>query len=502
MGVLSGKSISNGVGIGRIVKVESIKEPSKGMVLNPSKEIENFDDCLKDLRNELLDLTKEYEGSEYFIRLSDAANNEIWIADIKKYVAQMSMNLLYSIKTVSEKMGGYYLDNGYRLIRIISKLEPLKIDYDEEVVIVSRRLNMSDVMRFNEEFIKGIITEESLPKEESISIAHVYDIDTKKLEGEIAIVDSDKSLVLIDQSDEIIEKYRQQIQINEIQTGGLTKYIGLETKTKDLKSIELSGILSKISDYDIIKSNDSDSITILNENMFMQGDATISLDAQISIFDKAFDRFKNKYLNVVLSYSNNSVFRDRLKALIMSSKDGNIRIILDNIHSINMLRTVKTEINHVEKKLVEEKIEFGNYEMGVVIDTPEGALMIGHYLELVDFIVVHSDELIKNIVGRKEDSDYSVYNIAFLKLLRRIAVNTQKTDKWFSLYGKDIDDENMILLLIGIGVSSFIIKSNNNLALRKHIIKHEVGELTEIAKRAVQFESEQDLKEYLDRHNF
>ncbi len=501
MGVLSGKSISNGVGIGKIVKLESIKEPSKGMVLNPSKEIENFDDYLKDLRNELLDLTNEYAESEYYIRLSEAASNEIWIADIKKYVAQRSMNLLYSIKKVSEKMGGYYLDNAYRLIRIINKVEPLTIDYDQEVVIVSRRLNMSDVMRFNEEFVKGIITEESLSKEESISIAHVYGIDIKQLDGDIAIVDSDKSLVLIDQSDDIIEKYRQQIQINEIQTGGLTKYIGLETKTKDLKSIELSGILSKISDYDIIKSNDSDSITVLNEDLFIEGETSIPIETQLSIFNKAFDKFNNKSLTVKLSYTDNSVFRNRLKALIMASKYGNIRVMLDNINSLSMLKKIKGEFDRMEKKLVEETVEFGNYEIGLIIETPEVAFMINHYLELVDFFVINASELIKNIVGRKEGSDLSVYNIAFLKLLRRISVNTQKDGKWVSLYGKDVDDEKMVLVLIGIGVDSLIIKSNNTLTLRKYIIKHEMKEITELAKRAIQFESGEELREYLSKRN-
>ncbi len=499
MEVLSGKSVSNGIGIGNIIRVESIKEPSKGMVLNPSKEMANFDEYLKELRNELLDLQSEYSDSELFVKLNEAANDKIWINEIKKYVGQMSMNLSYSIKSVSEKKGPYHLDNGYRLLRIINNIEPISIEDGEDVVVVARRLNMSDVVLFNEEFVKGIITQEGFSKEDAISMPHVYDIDTSKLKGSVAIVDSDKSLVLIDQSEDIVEKYRQQIQINQIQTGGLTRYIGTETKTKDLKVIELSGILDKISDYDIIKSNDSDSVTILNENLFADGKSNLSVEGQISICQKAFERFDGKYLNVRLTYSNDIACSNRLKALIMATKYGKIRIMLAGVYSIETLRAVREELEYIEKKLVEEKIDFGTYEVGLIVETPEVVLMNNHMLELIDFFVVNSDKLLKNVIGDNEYKNPSIYNIAFLKLLKLIAINTERVDKWVGLFGKGIEDENIVPVFIGLGIDKFFIKSNQTLNLRKHIIRCEKKRLMESAQKALHFASENELIDYLGR---
>ncbi len=500
MEVLSGKSFSNGVGIGKIVRIESINEPSKGMVLNPYKEIEKFDDYLKELRNELLDLQDAYKDSEIYSRLYNAACDEVWIKDIKKYVGQMSMNLLYSIKIVSEKMGSDYIDNGYRLMRIINDIKPLSIESDEDIVVVSRRLNMSDVVRFNDEFVKGIITEDELSKEDSISIPHIYGIDIKKIDGSVVIVDSDKSLVLIDQNESITEKYRQQIQINEIQTGGLTRFIGIETKTKDLKRIELSGLLDKLSDYDLIKSNDSDSVTILNESLFLDGNSNISIEAQVNICRKSFDRLNDKYLNVKLTYSDDIRFTNRLKALIMASKFGKVRIMVAGVYSISTLKSIKSKLSEAEKELLKENIEFSKYELGIIIDTPELAIMNSDYFSLVDFYVVDADRLIKYIVGTREDANYSIYNIAFLKVLRGIAKNTDHTNKWVGIYGSEIEDESIMFVLIGIGVYKFFIKSNNNLSLRKHILKYEKRQLIDLAKKAIQFNNERDLKQYLADH--
>ncbi len=499
MEVLSGKSVSNGIGIGNIIRVESIKEPSKGMVLNPSKEMANFDEYLKDLRNELLDLQSEYSDSELFVKLNEAANDKIWINEIKQYVGKMSMNLSYSIKSVSEKRGPYHLDNGYRLLRIINKIKPISIEGDEDVVVVARRLNMSDIMLFNEEIVKGIITEEGFSKENAISMPHVYDIDTSKLKGNVAIVDSDKSLVLIDQSEEIVEKYRQQIQINQIQTGGLTRYIGTETKTKDLKVIELSGILEKISDYDIIKSNDSDSVTILNENLFSDGKSNLSVEGQINICQKAFERFEGKYLNIRLTYSNDIACSNRLKALIMASKYGKVRIMLAGVYSIETLKAVRNELEFIEKKLVEEAIDFGTYQVGLIIETPEVVLMNNHMLELVDFFVVNSDRLLKHVIGDNENKAPSVYNIALLKLLKLIAINTKRVDKWVGIFGKGIEDKNIMQVLIGLDIDKFFIKSSQTLHLRKHIVKCEKKRLVENAHKALYFVNENELMDYLGR---
>ncbi len=497
MEVLSGKIASNGIGIGKICKLNAIKEPTRGMVLNVDEEILKLDDNLKDLRNELKSFMSKYSHSELFKKLYDAASDEEWIKQIKLYIKQMSMNVEYSIKKVSEKMGDYYLDNAYRFIRIINEFDTLEFDFEEDTVIFIEKITMSDALRINDKYVKAIVTSDNIIGNNKLTIPYIYGIDIKKIDGTNAIVDADKGIVLLDQTKDIITKYKQQIQINNIRQGGLTKYIGVETKTKDLRKVELSGILDKVSDIELIKSNDCDSSVILDDTIFYNEENLIGESLQLDIYKKIFDVTQSRILNLNLKFYKNNNFYKRLKPVILATNYGKINITLSNITNINDIDDINKAINSVEQELIKQNIQFKKYNIGLNIENIEQALNSKNYIDKVDYFVIDAKKILKCIYGSNVSDDLMYYNNIFFSIVRKVSKNVYASNKYLGIYLDENQKIEYILNLIGLGVDKFFIKPEKTLIFRKNIVNYEKKHLIEYARRLMSIVDKNEIEKYL-----
>lgn len=81
------------------------------------------------------------------------------------------------------------------------------------------------------------------------------------------------------------------------------------------------------------------------------------------------------------------IFRTQLRALIRASAYGEIAIMYPMIISVEEVCRIREIVDSVKSELDEQGISYGNFEQGIMIETPAAVMMSEELAQHVDFSV-------------------------------------------------------------------------------------------------------------------
>ena len=560
--MLAGKSISEGIGLGKaVILKENELKIEKQKIKDISAEKQQIYDAVKEVESEIEKVIQNIDGTEkeimqaYLMILQDPSliQETINIIDEEKcnsaYAVENGLNQI--IKTFEEMDDPYMAarsrdieDMKKRILAKLLKIEEIDLSkLPENTILIAKELSTSDTAKINLKNISGIITEiggvnshmaiiartNEIPA--IVGIKHIFEnikendfIALNGATGEIFLNPTQEKIEELTKNQENIKQEKQELE----------KYKNKKAITKDGHQVELLANIGGPQDIQIVIDNTAEGVGLLrSEFLYMDAKDFPSEEEQFEAYKKIAESLENKRLvirtldiggdkdlkymklpkeeNPFLGYrairiylDNVDLFKVQLRAILRASSYGNVAIMLPMISSIEELQKSKEIIEEVKQELKSKNISFNeNIEVGIMVEIPSSAIMADEFAKECDFFSIGTNDLIQYTIaverGNEKVADlYSHYNPAVIRLIKSAIDGAHKNGILCGMCGEAAGDAKYIPLLVGLGLDEFSMNANKILKARKLIIDLNFEECKELANKVLKLESTEEVKRILD----
>lgn len=524
-----------------------------------SKVKKAIDSYIKDLDNKensseeekkIADAHKELLSDPYFIdtissKISDDLKNSELALDetVDEMVSVMSALDDEYLKERADD----YKDIGRQVMYKLKGIVPKDLSkLNGKSIIVSKELTPSDTSTMDKKNVLGFATDLGGKTSHTSIIAQTLDIPalggmrdlSEKIEGgEFAIIDGTSGLLIIDPSEETIEKYRKKIEEIEEKKKILQEVKDKKAITIDGKSIEVSANIGNLEDLKIAIERGCDGVGLFRtEFIYMESDKFPSEEEQYEIYKKAGEMLEGKpiiirtldiggdkglnyfefpkeenpflgYRAIRLCLDKEDIFRTQLRALLRASAFGNIKIMLPYIISVEELLKTREILEELKDELREENIDFNeDIDLGIMVETPASVFMADKLIKYSDFFSIGTNDLTQYVLAVDRGNDmisdlYNPYNPAVLRAIKHIIDESHKAGKWTGMCGQFAGETQATKLLLGLGLDEYSASSNNIAEIKDTIIKSSQKEEEKFANKVLDMESANEVEEFVKEYN-
>jgi len=455
--------------------------------------------------------------------------------------------------TIFESMDNEYMKERAADIRDVSKrllahilgVElPNPSIIDESVVIVGNDLTPSDTAQLNKDFVQGFVTNiggrtsHSAIMSRSLEIPAV--VGTKSIthqvkQGDMIIVDGITGDVIIDPTEDELIAYQHKRERFFEDKKELQKLRDAETVSLDGIHAELAANIGTPDDLYGVIENGAEGIGLYRtEFLYMGRDQMPTEDEQFEAYKKVLETMKDKrvvvrtldiggdkelpYLNlpkemnpflgyraIRLCLDQPDIFRPQLRALLRASAYGKLNIMFPMVATINEFRDAKALLLEEKENLKNEGHDVSDdIELGIMVEIPSTAALADIFAKEVDFFSIGTNDLIQYTMAADRMSErvsylYQPYNPAILRLVKQVIEASHKEGKWTGMCGEMAGDETAIPLLLGLGLDEFSMSATSILKARRQINGLSKNEMTELANRAINCSTQEQVEELV--HN-
>ena len=454
--------------------------------------------------------------------------------------------------TIFESMDNEYMRERAADIRDVSKRVlahllgvelPNPSMIDESVVIIGNDLTPSDTAQLNKEFVQGFVTNiggrtsHSAIMSRSLEIAAV--VGTKSIthevkQGDMVIVDGITGDVIIDPTEDELIAYQNKRERFFEDKKELQKLRDAETVTVDGEHAELAANIGTPDDLYGVMENGAEGIGLYRtEFLYMGRDQMPTEDEQFEAYKKVLETMKDKrvvvrtldiggdkelpYLNlpkemnpflgyraIRLCLDQQDIFRTQLRALLRASAYGKLNIMFPMVATIKEFRDAKAILLEEKDKLTSEGQEVADdIEVGIMVEIPSTAALADIFAKEVDFFSIGTNDLIQYTMAADRMSErvsylYQPYNPAILRLVKQVIEASHKEGKWTGMCGEMAGDETAIPLLLGLGLDEFSMSATSILKARRQINGLSKNEMSELANRAINCATQEEVKDLVN----
>lgn len=455
--------------------------------------------------------------------------------------------------TIFESMDNEYMRERAADIRDVSKRVlahllgvelPNPSMIDESVVIVGNDLTPSDTAQLNKEFVQGFVTNiggrtsHSAIMSRSLEIAAV--VGTKSVtkevkQGDMVIVDGITGDVIVDPTEDELIAYQNKRERFFEDKKELQKLRDAETVTIDGEHAELAANIGTPDDLYGVMENGAEGIGLYRtEFLYMGRDQMPTEDEQFEAYKKVLETMKDKrvvvrtldiggdkelpYLNlpkemnpflgyraIRLCLDQQDIFRTQLRALLRASAYGKLNIMFPMVATINEFRDAKAILLEEKENLKNDGHDVSDeIELGIMVEIPSTAALADIFAKEVDFFSIGTNDLIQYTMAADRMSErvsylYQPYNPAILRLVKQVIEASHKEGKWTGMCGEMAGDETAIPLLLGLGLDEFSMSATSILKARRQINGLSKNEMAELANRAINCATQDEVKELVHR---
>ena len=533
--VREGKSVFKGVAIGKIFVYKKAENAvTKETITDVDAELARFEEAkakameqLKRLYEKALRDVGEEEAMIFDVHqmlLDDLDYNE----SITNIIKEEKMNAEYAVFMTCEQFMGMFLgmDDEYmrgraadiediskRVISILNGTQVSPEAMPEPVIIVAEDLAPSETVQFDKSKILAIVIQKGPANSHTAILARTMNIPSlvttdievdTKYNGRTAVVDGFAGLFYINPDDETMAKMVEKKKRADEQRALLQEMRGKETVTKSGKHIHLYSNIGGVQDVDAELENDTEGIGLFRsefpdlgrddypteDEQFeayktvlarMQGKKVIIRTLDIGA-DKQADYFgipkeENPALGfraIRICLTREDVFRTQLRALLRASAFGNLGIMFPMIISVKEIVRIKEIVDEVKLELDREDIAYGNFELGIMIETPAAAVISDLLAPHVDFFSIGTNDLSQYTLAidrqnQSLDNFFDPHHEAILRLIQLTIENAHKSGAWCGICGELGADMELTARFIQMGIDELSVSPGYTLELRKRI---------------------------------
>lgn len=469
------------------------------------------------------------------------------ISPVMDKIREEAVNADYALNEVAtqfiemfENMKSAYLQERAADMRDVTKrvlnhllgihyISPAEIS--EEVIVIAQDLTPSDTAQLNRNFVKGFTTNIGGRTSHSAIMARSLEIPavvgTKNVlslvkAGDLVIVDGLSGDVLINPSDAEVAEYKAKQQAYDLQIAEWKKLRDEATVSADGKHVELAANIGTPNDVTGVIENGGEGVGLYRtEFLYMGRDKLPSEEIQYNAYRTVLENMNGKpvvvrtldiggdkelpYLElpkemnpflgfraIRLCLDRQDIFRTQLRALLRASVHGDLRIMFPMIATLGEFRAARGLLLEEKAKLREEGKEVSdNIQLGIMVEIPSTAVLADQFAKEVDFFSIGTNDLIQYTMAADRMNEqvsylYQPYNPAILRLVKIVIDAAHAEGKWTGMCGEMAGDSTAIPLLLGLGLDEFSMSATSILPARSQISKLSAAEMKEMAAKALQ----------------
>ncbi|HCX9149580.1 TPA: phosphoenolpyruvate--protein phosphotransferase [Staphylococcus aureus] len=456
--------------------------------------------------------------------------------------------------TIFESMDNEYMKERAADIRDVSKrvlshilgIElPNPSMIDESVVIVGNDLTPSDTAQLNKEFVQGFATNiggrtsHSAIMSRSLEIPAI--VGTKSItqevkQGDMIIVDGLNGDVIVNPTEDELIAYQDKRERYFADKKELQKLRDADTVTVDGVHAELAANIGTPNDLPGVIENGAQGIGLYRtEFLYMGRDQMPTEEEQFEAYKEVLEAMNGKrvvvrtldiggdkelsYLNlpeemnpflgyraIRLCLAQQDIFRPQLRALLRASVYGKLNIMFPMVATINEFREAKAILLEEKENLKNEGHDISDdIELGIMVEIPATAALADVFAKEVDFFSIGTNDLIQYTLAADRMSErvsylYQPYNPSILRLVKQVIEASHKEGKWTGMCGEMAGDETATPLLLGLGLDEFSMSATSILKARRQINGLSKNEMTELANRAVDCATQEEVIELVNNY--
>lgn len=533
-----GKSIFNGIAIGRIKYYEKNQQVVKRVkVEEPQEEIKRYEEAkekaIKALNSlyekALVDVGEanamifeihammleddDYNDSIYNIIKNDCVNAEFAVAttgdNFSRMFAEMEDEYFKAraadVKDISERvinaLSGYDMGNGV---------------IDEPIIIVAEDLAPSETVQMDKSKLLGFVTRLGSANSHTAILARTMNIPAligvdieRKWHGKMAIIDGKKGILYVDPSMDILEKHLEKKKREEDGKKLLQNLKGLPDETLDGKKIKLYANIGSVADVTNVLANDGAGIGLFrSEFLYLEKSEYPTEEEQFQVYktvvqnmagkkvvirtldigaDKQVDYFSiEKEENPAMGYrairiclDRVDIFKTQLRAIYRASAFGQVAIMFPMIISVDEIVKIKGICEEIKNELREGEIAFGKVELGVMIETPAAVMISDQLAKEVDFFSIGTNDLTQYTLAidrqnAKLDNIYDPHHPAVLRMIQMVIDSGHRENIWVGICGELGADTGLTERFVKMGIDELSVSPSFILPLRDIIRKTKV----------------------------
>lgn len=176
------------------------------------------------------------------------------------------------------------------------------------------------------------------------------------------------------------------------------------------------------------------------------------------------------------------------------------------VATINEFREAKAILLEEKENLKNEGHDISDdIELGIMVEIPATAALADVFAKEVDFFSIGTNDLIQYTLAADRMSErvsylYQPYNPSILRLVKQVIEASHKEGKWTGMCGEMAGDETAIPLLLGLGLDEFSMSATSILKVRRQINGLSKNEMTELANRAVDCATQEEVIELVNNY--
>lgn len=528
-----GKTIFNGVAIGKILFYQKNEQQIKRVKIEDSEaEIKRFEaakqkaiEQLKELYEKALVDVGEANAMIFDVHammLEDADYND----SVYNIINNENVNAEFAVATTGDNFSVMFaeMDDEYfkaraadvkdiseRVIDVLSGNTSDNNIMSEPVIIVAKDLAPSETVQMDKTKLLGFVTKFGSSNSHTAILARTMNIPAligieidSEWNGKTAVIDGRRGLLFIEPDEDTLEKYKAEIEKDEEAKKLLTNLKGLKDETLDGKQIKLYANIGSVADVANVLANDAAGIGLFrSEFLYLEKTDYPTEEEQFQVYktvvqnmagkkvvirtldigaDKQVDYFNmDKEENPAMGYrairiclDRLDIFKTQLRALYRASAFGSVAIMFPMIISVDEVTKIKKICEEIKAELSSGGIDYGDVELGIMIETPASVMISDLLAKEVDFFSIGTNDLTQYTLAidrqnSKLDNIYDSHHEAVLRMIKMVIDNGHKEGIWVGICGELGADTTLTETFIKMGIDELSVSPSFILPIRKII---------------------------------